>query len=269
MQDIFISKIESKFKKATVGKEKPAASQGAMAPHRVPCRPYFMPPASLALKKKRVTAQLKKQWKDPVYRSKMSEISHLNNIKRWKDPTYRKRMVEHCRKMNHENWKISGEKRNSLIQAAKNQWKNPTYRESKVQEAKKQWRNPNYRKCMAEAQLKLLKQCRKGPNKFETRVQTFLNTSSRVKFIFVGAGPDAILINNYSPDFINQRNKIIVLACGIYWHLEKYSIEVNNKNKHTHEKIKSAPFKEAGYNVRFIWEDEFNKGIYNGKRFIA
>ena len=310
-------------------------------------RPYFIPLNILNLKRKRASKQMRKQWKDPLCRNKLSlAISERNRIRwknpryrkfmtdilkknwknpitrkimttnvkqQWQDSTYRNRMVDKGRITLNRQWQ-NLDYRKMRIKATKDQWKNPIFRQkiSKLSSitfrnnwrnpklrkimtettriqwqnpdfrkiviasarkhmvitSRRNWRNPEFRRFMSEIRLNQLKQSRKGPNGFEKRVQAFLDSSSRIKFKYVGSGPEAILINGYSPDFINRRKKIIVQANGVYWHLGLYSIEVNKKNKKEHERIKAAPFKDVGYRVIQIWDDEFNRGDYkNGNIF--
>jgi G:T-mismatch repair DNA endonuclease (very short patch repair protein) len=102
----------------------------------------------------------------------------------------------------------------------------------------------------------LAKVC-KRPNTFEIKAQLHLNKLFPSKFKYVGNG--SVMINGRSPDFIDLDNKIVVLANGYYWHLERRGLEVTDANKRIVEKIESEPFCNAGYQVMFIWEDELDR----------
>jgi len=233
----------------------------------------------------RTTQANLKRWKDLAFRKKMTIILSKSVKNKWKNLEYREFMVKNAKKQ----WRNLEYRQKTLkrirLASIKN-WRNPEYRKKKVIAIKKLWQNPKYRKKMlavlrienrirwkdpvyqnkmATVRYKIQQQTRKGPNGFEKRVQSFLDSSSRIKFKFVGAGKDAILINNYSPDFINKRKKIIILPCGHYWHLKKYGIPIDSIHKRKHEKIKAAPFKAAGYRVIFVWDDEFKREVENGR----
>lgn len=103
----------------------------------------------------------------------------------------------------------------------------------------------------------ILSQKNEFPNKFEFDVLSFLNNSGNIKFTYCGDG--SVLIGDRSPDFINRKNRILVLAEGVYFHLIQKGLEINSKNKRLREKIEASPFLKAGYSVWFIWEDEFRE----------
>jgi len=137
----------------------------------------------------------------------------------------------------------------------------------KISEAKKGWvpskeRNlkislakTGKKRIFSEQHIKnILKSICASPNKFEATCFTYLNTLNLGDFKFVGDG--SVMINGRSPDFVNEVDKLVVLANGVYWHLGVYNLEVNIENKLAREKIEAKPFLEAGYNVMFIWEDE-------------
>jgi len=92
------------------------------------------------------------------------------------------------------------------------------------------------------------------PNKFEVRALKHLESLYPNKFIFTGDG--SMFINGKSPDAFSQELKAVALFNGIYWHLTRFNLEVNDTNKRIIEKIESSPFIEYGYKVLFIWEDE-------------
>jgi hypothetical protein len=95
----------------------------------------------------------------------------------------------------------------------------------------------------------------KHPNNFETDVFGLLESNFPKQFEYVGQGK--ILINNKSPDFIDERHKIVVLCNGFYWHLTKLGLSVTDRNKRNRERVESKPFLKSGYHVFVIWDDDF------------
>ena len=179
------------------------------------------------------------------------KLGNKNLKNRWKNSTYRNQMSVMLQK----------------------RWKNSEYiaNQSSIMTKRNiiNWRNPGYRKHMDSVRLNQLKQCRKGPNKSELKALQLINSYSRIRFKYVGAGRDAILINGYSPDFINKRKRIIILYNGIHWHLDVFGLTNTPQNKKIRERIEKKPFIKAGYRVRFIWEDEFNKGEIKWKKIYC
>jgi len=152
-----------------------------------------------------------------------------------------------------------------MSQAALKRYReNPSQRSIMSVTSKKNWKNSSIRKRILEKTLCCI---HVSPNKFERSVARLLQK----EFRFCGDG--SVLINGHSPDFINKKKKIIILANGCYWHLQKKGHTVDAKNKRKVERIEAAPFLKAGYKVIFIWEDEFIRYIKMGlnmdlKRFL-
>jgi len=106
------------------------------------------------------------------------------------------------------------------------------------------------------------------PNKFEHRVGEHLNKLFPNKFEYTGNG--SILVNGKSPDFIDRKNKIVVLCHGLYWHLLRYGLKDTFENKRKIELRDSLPFIKKGYDVWFIWElQENNLKKYKSKKEIT
>jgi len=115
----------------------------------------------------------------------------------------------------------------------------------------KEWHEARLKKCLAVIQ--------RGPNSFEIDVMHALEKSMPGKFKYVGNGE--IVINGRSADFIDEQNKVIVLAHGIYWHLKKKGLQNTLEEKKRIAEEDARPFVTAGYEVRVVWEDEFRKGL--------
>lgn len=93
----------------------------------------------------------------------------------------------------------------------------------------------------------------KHPNGFEKRCGIKLEEMFPDRFRYVGNG--SVMINGHSPDFIDEKNKVVILCNGWYWHLVKFGYERNELYRRIVEWVESEPFREAGYEVWFIWED--------------
>lgn len=117
-------------------------------------------------------------------------------------------------------------------------------------------KNPFFGRKHSPATLrKILKVVNARPNKFESAVNDYIN-SRYSGSIWNYCGNGSVIINGHCPDFItNDGSKRVLLADGVYWHTKKYP----DYTRSDIEVIESEPYKEAGYTVLFIWEDEFRK----------
>lgn len=97
----------------------------------------------------------------------------------------------------------------------------------------------------------LSKTCQR-PNKFERNCEILLGKQFPDKFKYCGNG--SVIINGKSPDFISEELQTVVLCHGVYWHLFKDGLTLEDKP--SVELVDSKPFINAGYKVWFIWEDE-------------
>jgi hypothetical protein len=95
------------------------------------------------------------------------------------------------------------------------------------------------------------------PNKFETEALRFINRLFDIRFSYCGDG--SVFIGGKSPDAIHRKSKTVCLFNGIYFHLAKFGMEVNRRNKRRREILESLPFLRQGYMVVFVWEDELKK----------
>jgi len=106
-------------------------------------------------------------------------------------------------------------------------------------------------KLSAETLRKILIANNRKPNKFELAVQQHLDPE---EWKYCGDG--SVVLNGRCPDFINVNGaKQVILANGNYWH----TIAKGTKTKKQAEQIERKPYNELGYDVLFIWEDEFKK----------
>ena len=240
--------------------------------------------------KRRISRATKNQWLNSSFRKKMSRLVSEQNRKRWQDLAYRKKMSKQTSRVSKRNWENPGF-RKLRSNSVKKQWKNPEYRKLMLTAIKKrcegiefknsrrnilknQWQDPIFRKkvsagvskagvirwgCLAYrekmARCALKMKCA-HPNKFETRALAYLERIYSSRFSYCGDG--SVLINGRSADAIDTKTRTVVLLNGVYWHLKKRGLVINNQNKRLRERIEAVPFLKAGYRVLFIWEDELN-----------
>jgi len=105
----------------------------------------------------------------------------------------------------------------------------------------------------------------KRPNYFEADVGEYLEELFPSRFEYVGNG--SVMINGRSPDYIDKKNKIVVLCHGLYWHLLRYELKDTPENKRSIELKDSEPFLKAGYDAWFIWELAHKDKKYDEKIF--
>ncbi len=98
---------------------------------------------------------------------------------------------------------------------------------------------------------KILSKVNLHPNNFEQRCGEQLEKQFPGKFKYVGNG--SVIINGKSPDFISEELQVVVLCNGIYWHLFRQGLTLNDKK--IVELKESEPFIKVGYEVWFIWEN--------------
>lgn len=94
------------------------------------------------------------------------------------------------------------------------------------------------------------------PNNFETKIFNLLNQLSSYPWQYVGSGKKVTGFTvNKNPDFIPEKlgNRKAIEANGIYWHFKRHP-ELSTKQEI--EEKESVPYKLAGYNVLFLWDDE-------------
>ena len=97
----------------------------------------------------------------------------------------------------------------------------------------------------------------KHPNELEKKCFSLLEKLNPGEFEYCGSGQ--FLINGKSPDFKSKYRKVVVLCNGVWWHLGKFGLKVNEENKRVIEFNESRPFVDAGYEVWFYWEDNVDE----------
>lgn len=118
-----------------------------------------------------------------------------------------------------------------------------------AQTIRQKWKNPEFVKKM------MGHWSRNKKNRLEKQVERLLNINFPNKFKWTGDG--RFSINGKIPDFTNcDGQKKIIEVNGIYWHLKKSGLDINEKNKRMREQIECEPYKEFGYKTLFLWEDE-------------
>lgn len=152
--------------------------------------------------------------------------------------------------------KYSEKTRVLISQRVREQWQNPEKRQKLVDTHKRLWNSSEYRKKVFP---NLLQTRPHLPNKFEQECGKMLNElHPDFKFKYAGNGK-LIVLDKYVPDFVDPKNKVIVLANGLYWHLTRKQKQLNHSDlrKMEIEAVEKAPYEQAGYKVIFVWEDEF------------
>jgi len=103
------------------------------------------------------------QWKDPVYRKKMDEVTRIRlenpenrrkmreaSVRNWENPEFRKMMIEKAKSQ----WKdpeFREMQSQKIRNISKKLWQNPEYREKQIEKAKKMWEDPEFRESQRQA----------------------------------------------------------------------------------------------------------------------
>lgn len=223
------------------------------------------------VKKKR--GQLSRNlWKDEKWRKKLIEsmkISHNkpesikksrdSKLKMWSNPEIKAKKLINLKNA------ITEERNIKVSEGRKKLWKNPEFREkmipiltqtsrnankdkdflkAKSEMMKGKWSDEEWRKKTIEASLKGLF---KRPTSFEQKI-ILLCSKYRLPFIYSGDG--RILVGYKNPDFIDEKNKMIIEVFLNYFKEKNYgSIE-------NYIKQRGEYFKKYGYKTIFIREEE-------------
>jgi len=109
------------------------------------------------------------------------------------------------------------------------------------------WKNPIYRENQIKATLNGLM---KRPTKYEKRIAELCIENS-LPFIYTGNG--TFLINFKNPDFINEKDKIVIEVFSSYFKIRDYG-SVENYKEFCRKKYNSA-----GWKVIFIEEEDIDE----------
>lgn len=96
--------------------------------------------------------------------------------------------------------------------------------------------------------------CAKNISKFETEVNTFicsLGLSTRTN--------DRHIIAPKEIDIVVETKKIGIECNGIYWHSDEVIKKSKNMPAKDYHELKQRLAKNAGYNLFFVWEDDWNQ----------
>ncbi len=116
---------------------------------------------------------------------------------------------------------------------------------------KSRWAQKEYK----ENQIKKwIKGCKLKPNKKEIFLDKIIQNNFPSQFILNVAGE--MIINGKIPDWIDCKQKRIILFNGIYWHLLRLQEKNPSLTKELVENIEKEPYMKFGFNVLHIWEDE-------------
>ena len=110
-----------------------------------------------------------------------------------------------------------------------------------VQAVRDRWKNPEYREMRLKQILKF-----KSPNKPEKRMIDIVKRNN-LPYKFVGDG--ALIINGYNPDFANcNGDKLLLEVFGDYWH--------NRPDWKERDEKRLKAFESLGYRTLVFWEHE-------------
>jgi very-short-patch-repair endonuclease len=119
--------------------------------------------------------------------------------------------------------------------------------------SKEHWKDQIFRDKTLKAQIKsrTIK-----PNKKEQFLDSIIQSNFPNQFVY-NMSPNITIINGRIPDWINcNGQKKIILFNGLYWHLWRQQKQNSSLTKEQVEEIEKKPYKELGFKVLHIWEDE-------------
>jgi hypothetical protein len=183
------------------------------------------------------SSQLKKFWENPEQRlNKSKEI-----MKFWKDnPNEKIRYSKYFKEL----WVINPELRLKINKLIKRAWESEIVRKKASDSSKQKWQNPEYREKTIKNSLRGLM---KRPTSFEKKIAE-LCIGNSLPFIYTGNGQ--FLINFKNPDFVNEKDKIVIEVFYSWFKIRDYG-SVENYKEFCRKKYNSA-----GWRVIFIDENE-------------
>jgi len=118
----------------------------------------------------------------------------------------------------------------------------------------RKWLNPVYKSKTVQA---IMKAAHKSPNKKEKLLGSLLDEWFPNRFKFVGNGK--LILDGKCPDFIDEKNRLLIELYGDWWH------------KGETEEPRINHFKKLNYDTLVVWEHEleYPKILYNKiKEFV-
>lgn len=206
---------------------------------------------------------LRDRWDNPEFRKKMSELQNSKEYvkknrertkKRFENPEFKEKMKQvSIRTFTSEKFK----KEQSI--RSKNQWTDE-FRKKRSEQVKEQWKDEKFRKINTDRinslwsnpvkAAEMLRNSRIATgcklNDCERRIETILNEMYPGLWEFVGDGTKVIY--RYCPDFINEKDKLILEFFGGYWH--------NRTGEKERDAKRIEVFSRYGYETIVIWENE-------------
>lgn len=213
--------------------------------------------------KKKVSENFKKLWENPEFREKMVGLSNSKErieknrkigIERFENPEYKEKMRQVAIKtFTSEKFKKeqsvrskklwTDEFRKKRSEQVKEQWKDEKFRKINVDRINSLWGNPEKAAEMLR-NSRIVTGCKL--NNCERQVETILNEMYPGVWEFVGDGTKVIY--RYCPDFINEKDKLILEFFGGYWH--------NRTGEKERDAKRIEAFSRYGYETIVIWENE-------------
>jgi hypothetical protein len=196
-------------------------------------------------------------WFNPAITSKMRSVRKNNAKKRgnYFTPTGLSIISESSKR-------LLGRKRpkhecEAVSKGGKKVWSNYTTSQRKVRSSKLLAVWSKYSETERSDRIKkVLASTQATPNKFEFKCMEHLNRLFPGKFKYTGDG--SFMVGGHSADAYSEELNTVALFHGVYWHLRKKGLEINEDNKRTVSANDACPFIFAGCKVIIIWEDELN-----------
>ena len=98
---------------------------------------------------------LKKQWKDPEFKKKMSKANSKSIKRTWENDEYRKIKTVQSKNQMEKQWKNP-----EFVENMKKMWGSPEFKKKMSNQLKKQWKNPEF----VDMQSKRMSKMNKGEN---------------------------------------------------------------------------------------------------------
>lgn len=153
-------------------------------------------------------------------------------------------------KETHEHFRIVSEK---MSEISRKRWQNPEYANKMKQYGKERWKNPEYAR-------EIIRKTRGSgcvrPNKQEHKLDLIIQKTMCDEYL-LNVNANTVL-NGHIPDWINVNGqKKAINFNGTYWHLLQHQKNEPNLTKEMVEDRERVPYNQIGYDILFVWEDEF------------